>query len=144
MAKCEMEDSWIFLSVARSSGSHLSHFYSAADHINVAIPTNEEIEWSVNRLVACGLVDIENNSFSLTAKGRKLFDAINKKSLYPRLQLEIAVPLLAKAMKITIRESSWHLDPNVAANAIQQYSERTKKIFRSQAKKHQLKNTKPE
>jgi hypothetical protein len=140
MTKCELEDSWIFLAIAQSSGSPLSAFFSVADYINVAIPTDEEIERSVNRLISCGLVDVEANVLAVTAKGQEVFQAVTRLSRSPRPQVQLAVPLLSLAMDSESSKSSWHLDPAIAANARQEYFNRMKKP-KSKSRKHRPEDT---
>lgn len=44
MIAIEPADAWIFLAIARSDGAELADFYSAADHIGVAIPPGGQQE----------------------------------------------------------------------------------------------------
>lgn len=130
MIKLEDSDTWIFLSIARSDGEDMSYFYSAADHINCAIPTEQEIEGGVNRLISCGLVDYLNRGFVLTDKGRSLFDHAGGYQAFPRLQSESTKPLLQKIAAQSTYESNWKFDPTAMDKAYKQYHKRVSAIIR--------------
>lgn len=113
--------SWLFLSVARSEGGHLSQFFSAAEQINGSIPGNEEIEGGINRLASCGLIMIEGDGFRLSTVGRRLFDQAGGLAAFPRLQPAQVAPLLEKAMAGVEPGRAWSLDPDRASVALKAY-----------------------
>lgn len=127
MLDTKLQDSWIFLSIVCSSGGTLADFYWAADYINVSIPSDREVEESVNRLIACGLVSVKDNSLSVTDKGQEMYQSIKKLSAYPRLQVGLAAPLISQCISPGIIETQWNLDPVVAENALQAYVQGFKK-----------------
>lgn len=128
MIKLENSDNWIFLSVARSDGSELSNFFAAADHINCAIPTNEEIEGGINRLYSCNLVNVENNCFALTDEGRTLFNRVGGLEEYPHKQPMMINPLLIEIAETANSKPRWKLDPAVMDEAYNKYSKRISEI----------------
>ena len=122
MTHSQSSTAWIFLAIARSDGGSLEDFFAAADHINVAIPSDREIENAVNRLCSSGLVEVIGNRFSLTGRGSELFERVGGYSEYPRRQPEMIEPLLRKALGSTMIKSDWHVDPAETAAALRQYS----------------------
>lgn len=117
-------DSWIFLSVARSDGADLSRFFSAAEHIHCAAPTDDEIEGGINRLASCGLILIERDCFKLSAKGIELFNQAGGLAAYPRMQPGHLAPLLEKAMLGFEPAHAWTLDPGLSCAAFRAHAKR--------------------
>ena len=117
MSKFESSDAWMFLSVAYSAqdgpGS-LDAFYGAADHINCAIPTREEIEGGINRLASVGLVRVEDGAFALTDAGRQLFENVCHQTPYPRLQPEVVEEHLRALRPSDGGSGYWALSPKDA------------------------------
>ena len=126
MAESDWDDAWIFLSIARSDGGPLHHFFAAADHIGIAIPTDQELESAIRRLAANDLVATTGGSFALTAKGRDLFERGGGTSAYPRPQLTPIQPLLREALQSEKAQSAWHVDPGETLAARQQYAKSSK------------------
>jgi DNA-binding HxlR family transcriptional regulator len=75
--------SWIFYAVASACKTEPVRFREIeriADGINHAIPTHIEISESISWLVSRGLVEKTNKAYSLTDKGRDVFDELVKES----------------------------------------------------------------
>ena len=74
-----MSDAWIFLAVgmaSRPSGTaSIRGPVASADALNHGIPTKDEVETSVSRLIAAGLVDAYGEELWLTDAGVAEFDA---------------------------------------------------------------------
>lgn len=69
-------DAWILLATLYNRGSEqiaLAHIIAAADFINHAVPTLEELHGAINRLLATGLLKTKRESFSIPEKALKLF-----------------------------------------------------------------------
>ena len=75
-AEWETADAWLFLAALYNRDSpefELPNIIAAADFINHAIPTLEEIHGAVNRLLAARLLKMKAGAFSITDKARALF-----------------------------------------------------------------------
>ena len=71
----EMSDAWVFMAVAHASESEpadLVDVVGAADAINHAVLTYGEINGAARRLVAAGLLAVDDDRLSLTDQGRDL------------------------------------------------------------------------
>lgn len=124
MVTIEAHDAWIFLAIARMDGAEWADFLAAADHINVAIPTNEEIEGAVRRLVSCAWVRVDGNRFHLTSEGRRAFTKVGGSEAYPRPQVAPCQRLLeARGAQVELA-SDWELDVAAMAQARRTYEER--------------------
>ena len=74
-AEWEAADSWILLAILNSGGpdaGKLEHIIAAADFINHAIPTLEEMHGALNRLAAGGLIRARAGGYWPTDKARAL------------------------------------------------------------------------
>lgn len=133
MSKFESSDAWMFLSVAYSAQngpSSLDALYGAADHINCAIPTREEIEGGINRLASVGLVRVEDGVFALTDTGRQLFERVCRQTPYPRLQPEVVEEHL-RALRLTDGGSGyWALSPEDSHASLSVYRKRANEALR--------------
>jgi hypothetical protein len=110
MIQLEDNDADVFLTIARSSGGTLTDFFAAADHLNSSI-LDEELEGAVNRLVSCGLVQVQNGSLALTEAGHAMFDRVGGYAGYPRRQADPIRPLLAEIAARAELKSAWRSDP---------------------------------
>jgi hypothetical protein len=133
MSKFESTDGWIFLSVAYSAQhgmATLDDFYAAADHINCAIPTRDEIQGGINRLATGGLARIDGGTFGLTERGRRVFEQACQKTQYPRLQLEFVQNQLQVVRLGEVEPSQWKLSAEDSDEALRRYDQRMKKALR--------------
>ena len=67
-ANWEFADGWILMSIflaSRSSPAELEAVFAAADAMNHAIPTQNEISESLSKLLAIGAVHMSENKFSI-------------------------------------------------------------------------------
>jgi len=67
-------DAWIFLCIPKDPpGSTKEEIYSDADHINQAIPTNEEFTGAISRGIESGLIESKNDRYHFTPQyGEKI------------------------------------------------------------------------
>lgn len=67
-------DAWIFLCIPKDQpGATKEEIFSDADHINQAIPTNEEFTGAISRGIEAGLIEGNNNKYHYTKKyGKKI------------------------------------------------------------------------
>lgn len=82
------EDAWILLALwclRQNAASKLEHIIAAADFINHAIPTIEEMHGALNRLAAAHLITKRRDGFTMTSRAHDLFGklppACNKRIL---------------------------------------------------------------
>lgn len=78
-AEWQSGDAWILLAALynrESSEIRLEHIVAAADFINHAIPTVEEMHGAINRLLAGRLIKTKGGMFSVTEKALELFTKI--------------------------------------------------------------------
>ncbi|WP_224484672.1 hypothetical protein [Robertkochia aurantiaca] len=74
--------SWIFLAIAFSSKIELANVKAisdAADYINHSIPTQEEMQSSINWLIDKKLITGNQNKYGLTETGKKLYSNASNK-----------------------------------------------------------------
>ena len=75
-AEWQSADAWILLAALYCGPSgeiELRHLIAAADFINHAIPTLEEMHGAINRLLAGRMITAKRGTFSVTDKARELF-----------------------------------------------------------------------
>lgn len=123
----------MFLSVAYSAQqapSTLDGFYAAADHINCAIPTHEEIQGGINRLADAGLVRVEHGRFALLERGREVFERVCKQTPYPRMQPTLVEEHLRSANLPGVTHSHWDLSAAEATEALARYNKRMKEALK--------------
>src|SRR4029450_3317236 len=65
-------DAWILAAVDWAADADLAKVIAAADAINHAIPTIEEVEHAIQFLGAAGLVHHSDTSLTLTDEGRRI------------------------------------------------------------------------
>lgn len=76
-AKWKSEDSWILLAISFGNddeGIELSRLISAADYIDRAIPSLEQLHGALNRLASAQLITRRRGHFFLKERGRALVD----------------------------------------------------------------------
>jgi hypothetical protein len=121
MIEIEPSDAWIFLSIARSGGAELADFYAAADHLNVALPSDSELEGGVRRLVSCNLVAVDGQRFRLTPEGQALLVEVGGLGAAPRPQVEPCQRLLEIRARDAVLTCDWSPDPSEASRARSAY-----------------------
>ena len=75
--------SWIFLAIAVSSQKEPASFSGIsqiADGINHAVPTQKEMQYSISYLKKENLISKNENKYSLTEAGKKIFAKAEKKT----------------------------------------------------------------
>ncbi len=89
-------DAWMFLAIAispRDAGPvGLSNLVAAADGVNHAIPTEDELRGGINRLLHAGLVYEHDSAFDLTEAGEAMFAKVRSGSVraeFERLEKEL-------------------------------------------------------
>ena len=121
----QSSDHWIFLSIAlqaKVDGASLRDVIAAADYINHAIPTIEEIEGAVNRLTAARLIWIRNNRFGLTDSGKVLVRSVARRKRHILDQWKLVQQHLASSDLSCADVPMWTLKPHEFASAHEQYS----------------------
>jgi len=130
-------DAWIFLAIARAAqdgAAPLDAVLSCADHINVAIPTREELEQSVGRLSAANWVSVEGNRFALLPNGRRVFDQVDSQDAFPRNQPEIVERLLNILRPLPRVRAVWHLSDKDFHAAVDQHNRTMKAAWKGLTK----------
>lgn len=94
---------------------------AAADYINHAIPTREELEGAVNRFLRYGLIRIQNDMFYLTGLIRDDYEALSKRTGYCLDQWDKLDELLAKKTFEPIGHEPYVLDNIVFKKACRTY-----------------------
>jgi hypothetical protein len=78
-------DAWILAAVDWAADTDLAKIIAAADAINHAIPTIEEVEHAIQFLGAAGLVRYSDNSLQLTDEGRRVCKRTEMKGIFTTL-----------------------------------------------------------
>jgi hypothetical protein len=79
----EQTQSWIFLSVAlgsQTAPTDLEGISMIADGINHAIPTQKEMQSSINWLIGKALIRKHGSKYDLTILGKSLFAQVSAKN----------------------------------------------------------------
>ncbi|MDG4771888.1 hypothetical protein [Solwaraspora sp. WMMD792] len=128
-------DAWIFVSTViagkvgrhrrsplsrRPEGVRLVDVLTTAEHLNQAIPTREEIETGVRRLLGAGLVSVSDGWFQVTEAGEQLWRD------RPRSGLTTTVDSVHGVLdqRYTTAEAEWQLDDQDHAAAMLEYTGR--------------------
>ncbi len=89
-------DAWMFQAIAVSPRDPdpvgLSDLVAAADGVNHAIPTEDELRGGLNRLIYAGLVSEQGSAFDLTDAGEAVFARVRGGSVWTefhRLEREL-------------------------------------------------------
>ena len=89
-------DAWMFLAIAISPRDPnpvgLSDLVAAADGVNHALPTEDELRSGLNRLIYAGLVSEHESAFDLTDAGEAMFAKVRDGSVrteFDRLEREL-------------------------------------------------------
>jgi len=81
--RARWSDAWILAAVDWAADADLAKIIAAADAINHAIPTIEEVEHAIQFLGASGLVRYPDNSLHLTDEGRRACKRTETKDISP-------------------------------------------------------------
>jgi hypothetical protein len=119
MATWVQSDAWIFCSISggvdESGRTDLARLVEVADVINHALPTDNEIEGAIRRLVGAGLIVVTDDGFTLTEEGASLAGSI-RGGLFGQVDHAL------KALRaVPVSEASWTLDPRAVDDACQAY-----------------------
>jgi hypothetical protein len=83
--RARWSDAWILAAVDWAADADLAKVIHAADAINHAIPTIEEVEHAIQFLGAAGLVRYSDNSLQLTDEGRRASRRAETKDIFTTL-----------------------------------------------------------
>ena len=83
--RARWSDAWILAAVDWAADADLAKIIAAADAINHAIPTIEEVEHAIQFLGAAGLVRYSDNSLQLTEEGRRVCKRTETKDIFTTL-----------------------------------------------------------
>ena len=83
--RARWSDAWILAAVDWAADADLAKIIAAADAINHAIPTIEEVEHAIQFLGAAGLVRYSDNSLQLTDEGRRVCKRTETKDIFTTL-----------------------------------------------------------
>jgi hypothetical protein len=120
-------DAW-FLAAAEhqqkgGSGAALANILGEGDYMNHAILTPGEVEHGVRRLVAAGLLIVqEPNSFRVTQAGRAMVRASTSGSHTPLDKISQLAKALDALAPVPVRTSEWHLDPALYRSESERYT----------------------
>jgi hypothetical protein len=70
--RARWSDAWVLAAIDWAADADLAKIIAAADAINHAIPTIEEVEHAIQLLGAAGLVRYSDNSLQLMDEGRRV------------------------------------------------------------------------
>ena len=111
-------DAWFLAAVPVTGTAALTDVVAAADWINHAILSEDEVTTAVRRLLGAGLLAVDRRQFGLTAAGRELATGL-------RGQLLAQVDdLLRRLGQLPVAESDWSLAPGELRDAVHQWYER--------------------
>ena len=85
--RARWSDAWVLAAVDWAADADLAKIIAAADAINHAIPTIEEVEHAIQFLGAAGLVRYSDNSLQLTDEGRRVCKRTGAKDIFTALDL---------------------------------------------------------
>lgn len=112
----DVRDAWILQSIVYAAGrgsGQLPEVMAAADHINVDIPTLEDLERSVNRLAAAGLVSSEGTTFRASRTARRMVRKVGSwragiRTLPPLIETELqTIPFPDHVPIWTLTNEAW-------------------------------------
>lgn len=81
----ELTYAWIFAATARASAAEaagLRQIIGAADYIDHAIPTREELQMSLGWLIAHGLIQRQGQGYQLTSAGHEFYAQASAKFVH--------------------------------------------------------------
>jgi hypothetical protein len=83
--RARWSDAWVLAAVDWAADADLAKIIAAADAINHAIPTIDEVEHAIQFLGAAGLVRYSDNSLQLTDEGRRVCKRTETKDIFTTL-----------------------------------------------------------
>jgi hypothetical protein len=125
-------DAWIFVSAVIAerlerdralhaalpvTGASLADVLAAADFLHHAVPTRDELEFSVRRLAGAGLLSVEDDLVEIAPAGEQLWRT------RPFSGLSSAVMTLQAQLNRASRpgQSAWTLEEQAYATALREY-----------------------
>lgn len=127
-AEWEKSDAWILLAALcyrERASVQLHEIIAAADFINHAIPTVEEIHGSLNRLNSGGLLKARMGGFSVTARSQVMYEAVQsscKKAVLDQLD-GLSRIMSCPCCGVRLKKVNWRirLDDAVFDSAVKTY-----------------------
>jgi len=118
-------DAWMFLGVAfgrdQDGRAPLDRVVGAADGLNHAIPSRDELTGGLNRLIAAGFLAQSDDAFSLSPAGETLHAKVQRRAGQRRQVDRLAFAFAGlKSPRIPL----WTPDGHVLDDAIAEYLER--------------------
>jgi len=128
--KRQTVDAWLFLAIAISPRDAkpvgLSDLVAAADGVNHAILTEDELRSGINRLLHAGLVSEHDSAFDLTEAGEAMFAKVRSRSVRTRFE-RLARELHGLADP---GQPTWTPSPEAIQGAIDDYLAMAEEWFR--------------
>jgi hypothetical protein len=113
-------DAWILAAVDWAADADLAKVIAAADAINHAIPTIEEMEHAIQFLGAAGLVHHSDTSLTLTDEGRRICRRAEAQDIFSTLdRLHAFLKTLPEVDAASSTESV--LDRSTYLSAVERY-----------------------
>jgi hypothetical protein len=119
-AEWSFADAWLMISASHfgDNGCDLSELIAAADAYNHSIPTDDEIQHGVGRLMASGLMAESAGRLQLTKTGHALAERARGSTF------ERAPNLLRLLAQRSCTEGRWTLPPGAVQDAYDRYRAR--------------------
>jgi hypothetical protein len=83
--RARWSDAWVLVAVDWAADADLAKIIQAADAINHAIPTIDEVEHAIQFLGAAGLVRFSDNSLQLTDEGERVCRRTESQDIFSTL-----------------------------------------------------------
>jgi hypothetical protein len=118
--RARWSDAWVLAAVDWAADADLAKIIHAADAINHAIPTIDEVEHAIQFLGAVGLVRYSDNSLQLTDEGRRVCRRTETQDIFTTLdRLHAFLKKLPEVNEASDAESV--LDRPTYLSALQRY-----------------------
>jgi hypothetical protein len=118
--RARWSDAWILAAIDWAADADPAKIIAAADAINHAIPTIEEVEHAIQFLGAAGLVRYSDTSLRLTEEGRRVCRRTETKDIFTTLdRLHALLKTLPEVDEASNAESV--LDRSTYLSALQRY-----------------------
>jgi hypothetical protein len=117
--RARWSDAWILAAVDWAGDADLAKIIAAADAINHALPTIEEVEHAIQFLGAAGLVRYSDNSLQLTDEGRRVCRRTEAQDIFSTLDRLHA--FLKTLPEVEASDGESILDPSTYLSALQRY-----------------------
>jgi hypothetical protein len=118
--RARWSDAWILAAVDWAGDADLAKIIAAADAMNHALPTIEEVEHAIQFLGAAGLVRYSDNSLQLTDEGRRVCRRTEAQDIFSTLdRLHALLKKLPEVNEALNAESL--LDRSTYLSALERY-----------------------